>query len=141
MLLFRYILYYIFVTIISGSPNDSILAPLLDVSEYTLYFKSYHFIWNDYAQWTWNTSYTNYINTTIACSKEINSLCINTQFTTNKKTLQIESFKSMKIYYNNNNISANNIILDFWNDLDWSQVNILYDINNRRQLLNKYDTY
>ncbi len=112
--------------------------PLLDVSKHTLYFKSYHFIWNDYAQWTWNTSYINHINT--------ESLCICTQFTTNTKTTAIESLKPMKIYYDSNNISSNNASLDFWNDLDWSQVNILHhnDIssNNRRQLLipNKYDT-
>eukprot|EP01084_Bolivina_argentea_P008871 16585_1 len=122
---------------------------LLDVSEYTLHFKSYHFIWNDYNQWTWNTSYSNFINTTIACCKQYSSLCISTQFTTDKETKQIKSLQSMKIYYNDNNIQQNNVILDFWDDLDWSQVNILHhnDMNiDRRQLLrgtltSKYDTY
>eukprot|EP01084_Bolivina_argentea_P258131 435053_1 len=118
-----------------GNDDDS----MLDVHDYVLYFKSYHLIWNNHKSWTWKTNYENNINTTVACSKQYPSLCINTKFLTNNNKI-ITQFKSLKIHYTDPNIPSNNIILDFWDDLDWSQVNILHhnDPNihtDRRQLL------
>eukprot|EP01084_Bolivina_argentea_P258130 435051_1 len=112
---------------------------MLDIHDYVLYFKSYHLIWNNHKSWTWKTNYENNINTTVACSKQYPSLCINTKFLTNNNKI-ITQFKSLKIHYTDPNIPSNNIILDFWDDLDWSQVNILHhnDPNihtDRRQLL------
>eukprot|EP01083_Nonionella_stella_P064388 167733_1 len=169
MLLVYYLTYYIITNAITQahSPDTSHLStindhqhqddgddrhPALGMNEYISYFKSFHFEWNNVNEWTWSSSHNHSmnINESIACSKQNPSLCIHTQFTTNTGTItkQIEFFKSLTIHYKDT-LTQNKIALDFWNDLDWSQVNIIHhhdtnDVIDRRHLLSgaltaKYD--
>eukprot|EP01083_Nonionella_stella_P152110 487179_1 len=169
MLLVYYLTYYIIINVITQahSPDTSHLStindhqhqddgddrhPALGMNEYISYFKSFHFEWNNVNEWTWSSSHNHSmnINESIACSKQNPSLCIHTQFTTNTGTItkQIEFFKSLTIHYKDT-LTQNKIALDFWNDLDWSQVNIIHhhdtnDAIDRRHLLRgaltaKYD--
>eukprot|EP01083_Nonionella_stella_P293779 999054_1 len=163
MLLLYYITYCLITNIItqaySPDANESTLYdyqhiiddPALGMHEYVSHFKSFHFEWNNANEWTWSSSHNHSmnINESIACSKQNPSLCIHTQFTTNTATKQIESFKSLTIHYKDTPLTPNKIALDFWNDLDWSQVNIIHhhdtnDAIDRRHLLQgaltaKYD--
>eukprot|EP01083_Nonionella_stella_P293780 999058_1 len=163
MLLLYYITYCLITNIItqaySPDANESTLYdyqhiiddPALGMHEYVSHFKSFHFEWNNANEWTWSSSHNHSmnINESIACSKQNPSLCIHTQFTTNTATKQIESFKSLTIHYKDTPLTPNKIALDFWNDLDWSQVNIIHhhdtnDVIDRRHLLSgaltaKYD--
>eukprot|EP01084_Bolivina_argentea_P054002 99050_1 len=169
MLLVYYLTYYIIINVITQahSPDTSHFStinnhqhqddgddrhPALGMNEYISYFKSFHFEWNNANEWTWSSSYNHSMNTneSIACSKQNPSLCIHTQFTTNTGTItkQIEFFKSLTIHYKDT-LTQTKIALDFWNDLDWSQVNIIHhhdanDAIDRRHLLQgaltaKYD--
>ena len=63
--------------------------------------------------------------------KQNPSLCLNTQFITNEKK-QIQSLKTLKLYYKNEN-NQDEIELDFWNDMDWSQINIIHHHNQPRK--------
>eukprot|EP01083_Nonionella_stella_P164771 546410_1 len=133
MLLPYYLTCYITTIIIQAhSPDTSHLPtindPALGMNEYISYFKSFHFEWNNANEWTWSSSHNHSmnINESIACSKQNPSLCIHTQFTTNTITKQIQSFKSLTIHYKDTPLTRHNLALDFWNDLDWSQVNIIH---------------
>ena len=50
-------------------PQYEYVEPEYDVSQYILYFKSYHSVWNNHDEWIWNSSHNDNtsINSTIAC--------------------------------------------------------------------------
>eukprot|EP01083_Nonionella_stella_P072984 197044_1 len=102
------------------------------VSQYRFHFKSYHLALHNHSQWKWHSSHHDSINETTACSKQISSLCIQTYFT-------MQSLTNLKLSYTNN--QQQKLVMDFWNDSDWSQVNIFHDTThyteNRHQKTEK----
>jgi len=127
-------------SLVESPQSDDISSPPLDVSEYTVHFTSYHAIWNNREEWKWQSMQqpNQSLHETIACSKQTPSLCVHAEFSTDgQQHHRMNALQRLKISLrDSSSLRQLDHDLDFWNDLDWSQVTILHSAahhNNPRR--------